>query len=90
MDNKAIHYGRSLLRPFTRLIHRNDNELIPLYDNFCFAIALIRQKSVEGVREGQALLERLYAFQAPKGLPCAGNFPSIFMTFRAAIVLCSR
>ena len=75
MENKALIYGRSCLGPTTHLIHQSGLELIPIYENFCYAIALIRQRSVEGVTEGKELLERLYAFQAPKGLAWSGNFP---------------
>jgi hypothetical protein len=52
------------------------SDTIPAYENFCFALALIRQKSAEGVSEGKDLLERLYAFQAPDSTVWKGNFPT--------------
>jgi hypothetical protein len=45
-------------------------DTIPVYENFCFALALFRQKSAESVSEGKELIERLLAFQTP-----SGNFP---------------
>ena len=58
----------SALHPRTGFFH--DNELIPIYENFCVAFHLIRQNKVAEVQEGRRLLERLFAFQAPDG-----NFP---------------
>lgn len=46
------------------------SDTIPLYENFCFALALFRQKTAESVLEGKELLERLLAFQT-----IAGSFP---------------
>ncbi len=48
----------------------HSSDLIPLYENFCFAIALYRQKTMESALEGKALLEKLLAFQSLEG-----NFP---------------
>ncbi len=45
-------------------------ETIPIYENFCFAFALLRSKTQENVLEGQKLIEKLLAFQTPDG-----NFP---------------
>lgn len=72
--------GRASQSPRTGFIHqfldRPGGDTIPLYENFCFALALISQKSVEGVGEGKDLLERLYAFQAPASFSLwEGNFP---------------
>lgn len=44
-------------------------ETIPVYENFCFALALFRTKTVENVLEAKALLERLFAFQTSQGFP---------------------
>jgi hypothetical protein len=67
--------------PRTGLIHyfnelEEYTDTIPLYENFCFAIALYRQKTVESVLEGKALLERLLAFQT-----LDGNFPIFLHEF---------
>ncbi len=52
----------------TQFVH--DAETIPLYENFCFALALFRKKSAESVSEGKELIARLLPFQAQDG-----NFP---------------
>ncbi len=46
------------------------SDTIPVYENFCFALALFRQKTGEAVLEGKERIERLLAFQDPHG-----NFP---------------
>ncbi len=61
--------------PRTGFIHYFPSEeevvdTVPLYENFCFALALYRQKTVESALEGKVLLEKLLAFQSPDG-----NFP---------------
>lgn len=75
----AVQFGRSCQSPRTGFIHlfldQPAGDTIPVYENFCFALALIRQKSSEGVSEGKELLERLFAFQAPPGTLWEGNFP---------------
>ncbi len=45
-------------------------DTIPVHENFCFALALFRQKTAEGVLEGKKLIERLLPFQS-----LDGNFP---------------
>jgi hypothetical protein len=45
-------------------------DTIPIYENFCFALALFRKKTSETILEGKELLERLFAFQTEDG-----NFP---------------
>ncbi len=61
----ALTAGRKRQSPRTHLIH--DEETIPLYENFCFALALFRQKTTESVTEGKELIERLLAFQTAEG-----------------------
>jgi hypothetical protein len=48
----------------------NVTDTIPVFENFCFALALFRQKSSESVLEGKEIIERLLAFQTEEG-----NFP---------------
>lgn len=57
---KFLHYFPSSL----------DKETIPIYENLCFSLALLRQKNAEDVLEGKELLLRLLPFQTP-----SGNFP---------------
>ncbi len=42
-------------------------DAIPVFENFCYAFALIRRRTVDSVLEGKRLLERLLAFQTPEG-----------------------
>ncbi len=55
----AVQAGRKRQSARTGLIH--DGEVIPIYENFCFVLALFRQKTGESIIEGKALLERLLA-----------------------------
>lgn len=52
----------------TGFIH--DAETIPIYENFCFVLALFRHKTADSVTEGKELIERLLPFQSEQG-----NFP---------------
>ncbi|HSX11688.1 MAG TPA: hypothetical protein VLF94_08245 [Chlamydiales bacterium] len=61
----AVSAGRKRLSARTHFVH--DEETIPLYENFCFAFALMRQKTAEAVTEGKELIDRLLAFQTPDG-----------------------
>lgn len=71
----ALSACRNRQSPRTGFVHyfsANDaaRDTIPIFENFCFALALIRQRTAETVLEGKELLERLLAFQTPEG-----NFP---------------
>jgi hypothetical protein len=57
----AVQAGRKRQSPRTGFVH--DGEVIPIYENYCCAFALFRQKTKESVLEGKALLERLLALQ---------------------------
>lgn len=74
MANKPLAFWRSCQSPRTGFVHLFDGvpggDVIPLFENFCFASALFREKTVEAVLEGKSLLERLFAFQTAEG-----NFP---------------
>lgn len=45
------------------------HDTIPLYENFCYALALLRSRTSENVLEAKSLLEKLVAFEV------GGNFP---------------
>ena len=64
----AVAAGRKRQSARTKFVH--DEETIPIYENFCFALALFRQKTTDSVTEAKDLLSRLFAFQTPDG-----NFP---------------
>lgn len=71
----ALQAARKRQSPRTGFVHYFSTDetaldTIPLFENFCFAMALLRQKSAELVLEGKELLDRLLAFQSPNG-----NFP---------------
>jgi hypothetical protein len=65
--------GRKRQSPRTGLVHLFSGEdapdTIPVYENFCFAFALFRQKTTESVTEAKAIIERLLTFRVN------GNFP---------------
>ena len=44
-------------------------EMIPLFENLCFALALLRSRTSENMLEGKALIEKLLHFEVD------GNFP---------------
>jgi hypothetical protein len=71
----ALKAGRKRQSEITRFVHlchenpEKNSETIPVYDNFCFALALLRSKMADNVLEAKALLEKLLAFQVN------GQFP---------------
>ena len=65
----ALKAGRKRQSPITGYIHHPSRETIPVYENFCFALALLRSKTAENVLEAKALLERLFTFRVK------GQFP---------------
>ncbi len=71
----ALKAGRLRQSPVTHFIHANPEnperawDSIPLYENFCFILALFRAKTAESILEGKALLERLFAFKTDEGFP---------------------
>src|SRR3990167_7288503 len=70
----AVTAGRKRQSPRTGFVHMHPDEAasdtIPIYENFCFVLALFRQKTAESVSEAKQLLERLLCFQTSNG-----NFP---------------
>ncbi len=52
-----------------------DRDAIPLLDNFLYAYALFRSKTVENICEGRSFLEKLLAFEVE------GNFPTYLHEF---------
>lgn len=71
----AFAAGRKRQSPRTGFVHHfaadeTAVDTIPLYENFCFVLALFRHKTAETVTEGKELVERLLAFQTQ-----SGNFP---------------
>lgn len=81
MDGKtlvefALQAGRKRQRKQTGYVHHSyescwahEHDTIPLYENFCFALALFKSRLSENVLEGKALVGQLLHFQVE------GNFP---------------
>ncbi len=67
LNDLILSAGRKRQSARTHFIH--DEEVIPIYENFCFAFSLFRQKTIESVKEGKELIEKLLAFQVD------GQFP---------------
>jgi hypothetical protein len=71
----AIKAGRLRQSPATHFVHHSaekpdySREVIPVYENFCFALALFRSKMAANALEGKSLLEKLFAFQTAEGFP---------------------
>jgi hypothetical protein len=68
MIDLVVAAGRKRQSKQTDFVHFGDT--IPVYENFCFALALFRLKTAEAILEGKDLIDRLLGFQAPDG-----NFP---------------
>jgi hypothetical protein len=71
----ALAAARKRRSPRTGFVHlfstdATATDTIPLYENFCFALALCREKKAETVLEAKDLVSRLLAFQGGEG-----NFP---------------
>ena len=79
----AVAAGQKRLSPRTSFVHLYPHDeysdTIPLYENFCFAFALLRQKTAESVTAAKELIERLLAFQT-----LDGNFPVYLHEFPKA------
>lgn len=71
----ALKAGRKRQSEITRFVHfcyedpEKSTETIPTYENFCFALALLRSRSVDNVLEAKTLLEKLLAFQVGQEFP---------------------
>ncbi len=71
----ALRAARQRQSPRTGFVHlhwgaEEGSDTIPIYENFCFVLALYRQKKLEAALEAKELLEKLFHFQSPEG-----NFP---------------
>lgn len=75
--NLAVNCGRSLQSSQTGFVHYcyrvldySSFDTIPIYENYLFALALLRERTAETFAEGKALIEKLQHFQDEDG-----NFP---------------
>ena len=76
MVDLAVSAGRKFQSAQTGYVHfcfhKSDeliNDTIPLYENFLFALALLRFRTSDSMNEGKKILEQLLSFQVD------GNFP---------------
>jgi hypothetical protein len=65
-----LGYSAGVKRRSARTGFIHDEETIPLYDNFCFALILFRKKTADSIHLGKELMEKLLPFQTSDG-----NFP---------------
>lgn len=77
----AICCGRCWQSPQTGYIHycytkndENSNHTIPTFENFTFALALLRSRNADNINDAKELLRRLLHFQSSEG-EMSGNFP---------------
>lgn len=78
----AIAAGRSLQSSQTGFLHYNYRQIdypfrdtIPLYENFLFALALLRDRTSENFNEGKSIFLKLLNFQSFEEEGTMGNFP---------------
>ncbi len=76
--NLAVNSGRSLQSSQTGFVHYcyrqldyMNHDTMPLYENFLFVLALMRERTAESFAEAKSLVEKLLYFQDPE----SGNFP---------------
>src|SRR6185295_89533 len=71
----SLQSGRLYQSKKTGFVH-DSPEIISIFSNFLFALALLRQKTQECVLEAKQLLDRLLFFQQMDEMrPSFGNFP---------------
>lgn len=75
---------KARVSPRTGFLHFNPQDpsawdTIPVYENFCYAFALFRQKTQDSVLAGKDLIEKLMQFQT-----IDGNFPSFIHEYPKA------
>jgi len=83
LNELALASGRKRKSPQTGFLHYCYNPVdqephltIPPVENFLFALALLRSRTIENVQEAKAILEKLLAFQNRcENDPVYGNFP---------------
>lgn len=72
----ALELGRKKQSAFSGFLHltQENSEVIPVLENFSFALALFRSKTAENIQEGKRLLEKLLHFQISHK-EARGHFP---------------
>lgn len=88
----ALFAGRAWQSKETRFVHycyhSDSRDPIPLKENFCFVLALLRSRTAENIQEAKELLEKLLSYQVDGNFPIyLHEFPTCYDRFRAAEVL---
>ncbi len=73
-NDLALQAARKRQSPETGFVHYSyeipgSRDTIPLFENFCFALALFKTRTAENILEGKALLEKLLMFQVGDNFP---------------------
>lgn len=83
--DSALKAADLLKSPITGLIHHcyeekaSERETIPLYENFCYVLALFRSHQIENFKKGKELLTRLLHFSTENGFPrYLHDYPTVY------------
>jgi hypothetical protein len=94
INDLALQSGRALQSPETGLIHyfyqklEGPYQAVPIYENFLFALALCKVKSVESVQEAKVLLDKLLSYQQKGLFPVyLHDFPNCYDKYIGAELL---
>ena len=99
MDKKilidlAVKAGRKRQSSQTGFVHyckeasNQEHHTIPLFENFCFALALFKTRLSENVLEAKALLEKLLRFQVEANFPVyLHEYPQCTHTYLGSYIL---
>src|SRR5689334_2034105 len=77
----ALRAGKKRQSPQTGFVHHyyeaeeQRHDTIPLFENFCFVLSLLRSRQSENMLEGLGLLQKLLKLEQD------GNFPVYFHEF---------
>lgn len=89
--DRAVAYGRTRKSSQSGFLHfhngtpeESQHLTIPTYDNFLYALALLRTRSIDNITEAKEFLEKLLPFQIPTPYGEAGSFPLYLHEFPQA------
>lgn len=81
LNERALQWGRERQSEETGFIHlhyhieREVHQAVPTYENFLFAYALLKSRTVEAIQEAKQLIDRLLYYQNERLEKGRGNFP---------------
>lgn len=95
LNDLAIQEFRTIQSKETGFVHsfygksEAPHQAVSVLDNFLFALALCRLKTIEGVQEGKTLIEKLLAYQSSEGFfpGYIHEFPFIYDRHHGASLL---